>query len=104
MELDTGGVFLKALYDVLDKDYSGQAGFVTAGEPIPLEDLVPKVNQRLKASLEPYKKDDKPLEQISRLTGKEKEGGAAPDSNQAEASRVMGAREDTGGRAGEARR
>lgn len=89
VELESGGAFLQALYDTLDKDYSGQAGFVTAGDPLPLEELVPKVNQRLKATLEAYKKDDKAIEQISRLTGKEKEGGAAPDKDQAEAAKVI---------------
>ncbi len=73
IEFDGGSVFLQALCQSLQERLPGIA---EPTHPLPLDSLVPKVNQRLKELLGPQK-----LEQMSRLTGKELEGGAAYDPN-----------------------
>ncbi len=89
IELESGSVFLQALYNTFVGDYGGQAGFTTPGDPLPIEELAAKANARLKIALEAVKKEDKAPEQTVRATGQEKPGGAPPNPEQAEATRVQ---------------
>lgn len=79
IEFEGGSVFLQALSHTL-KEWNapgklGGAGFAQPQEPLPIEDMLPRVNQRLKELLSVQK-----LEQVSRLSGKEAEGGKAYDA------------------------
>ncbi len=69
VELERGSVFLQALCAALQE---GLAGIQEPTNALPLELIVPKVNQRMQSILAPQK-----LEQVSRLTGKEPDSGAA---------------------------
>jgi hypothetical protein len=70
------GVFLEALYDVIMNGLSDKEP--RHEDPFPLAEMVAKVNARMKAELDPYKKI-----QTSRLSGKELEGGAAYNPKEA---------------------
>jgi hypothetical protein len=70
IELEGGSVFLQALCKVLQ---DGIPGIASPTDPLPLDRLVPKVNQRLAEILTPQK-----LQQQTRLSGTHiEEGGAA---------------------------
>jgi hypothetical protein len=71
IELDKGSAFVQALLRAL-QERSVTEGIGKEGDPLPLDDLVVKVNKKLKELLTPEK-----LEQTSRLTGQEAPGGAA---------------------------
>ncbi len=71
MEFDRGSLFLQSLSNAMQERLGG---FADPNESIPVEALVPKVNQRMKDMLTKDK-----IEQVSRLSGKEAEGGAAYD-------------------------
>lgn len=71
MEGERGSLFLQSLSNAMQERFRG---FADPHEPIPVEALVPKVNQRMKD----YLAKDK-IEQVSRLSGKEADGGAAYD-------------------------
>jgi hypothetical protein len=72
------GIFLESLAEAMQKGGAGKIQRVD--EPIPLERYVERVNQIMKNDLSKRK-----LEQVSRLTGKEADSGAAYDPNQAPA-------------------
>jgi hypothetical protein len=69
IELEKGSVFLQSLCGALMK---GVKGIQEPTNSLPLEQLVPEVNQRLKEILGPQKVD-----QLSRLTGKDVDNGIA---------------------------
>ncbi|MCI0640031.1 MAG: caspase family protein [Gemmataceae bacterium] len=81
IEGEQGGLFLQALCNTLQERLPGIA---EPTDPLPLEQLVPKVNQRLTELL-----GRKKVEQASRLTGKEANGGAAYDSTIPLAAKVV---------------
>lgn len=81
IEFEAGSVFLQALCHALQERLPGIA---EPTDPFPLDQLVPKVNQRLKELL-----DQQKIEQLSRLTGKEADGGAAYDPNQPPAPTIV---------------
>lgn len=66
IELESGSVFMQALCKALR---DGLPGIQNESEPLPVDRLLPKVNQRLKEILKPQK-----LEQESRLSGNEEKG------------------------------
>ncbi|HWY85126.1 MAG TPA: caspase family protein [Gemmataceae bacterium] len=70
IELDGGSVFMQALCTVLQERLPG---IQAASNRLPVEAMVPKVNQRLKEILAPQK-----LEQLSRLSGTHTEEGGVP--------------------------
>lgn len=74
LEFDGGSFFLQCLSNALQERLGG---FADPAEAIPVETLVPKVNQRMKDLLSKTK-----FEQVSRLSGKEPDGGAAYDRNE----------------------
>src|SRR5205807_1329972 len=75
IELDGGSVFLQTLCKALQ---DGLPGIAAPYEPLPLDRLVAKVNQRLSEILAPQK-----YEQITRLSGSHvEEGGAAYDASE----------------------
>jgi hypothetical protein len=74
------GLFLDCLQQAL---MQGVEGTQRPDESIRLDSLVNKVNALMKAELTPLK-----LEQTSRLSGKETEGGAAYDSTQPPADKI----------------
>jgi Caspase domain len=70
IELEGGSVFMQALSNALQE---GPHPITSPRDPLPLDRLLTKVNDRLKTILAPQK-----LEQVSRLTGTHvEEGGAA---------------------------
>jgi hypothetical protein len=73
IEGDRGSLFLQSLSNAMQERLGG---FADPNEPIPVEALAPKVNQRMKDYLA---MDKEKFEQVSRLSGKEVEGGAAYD-------------------------
>jgi len=80
IEFDGGSVFLQALAAPCKN-----ACPTSRSRPTPCPGvLLPRVNQEFKKLLGPQK-----LEQISRLTGKETEGGAAYDANQPLAAKLV---------------
>jgi hypothetical protein len=81
VELDGGSAFLQALCHALQGD--GQmTGISGPPQPIPIENLVVKVNQRLKDLLTPEKRT-----QTSRLTGKS-DGGVAYNRDEQLAAQI----------------
>ena len=75
IELEGGSVFMQALCTVLQERLPG---IQDATNALPVEAMVPKVNQRLKEILAPQK-----LEQLSRLSGAHvEEGGAAYNADE----------------------
>lgn len=76
MEFDRGSLFMQALSNALQERLGG---FASPEDAIPVDALVPKVNQRMKDALA---KDKDKVEQVSRLTGKEPESGAAYDPSE----------------------
>lgn len=75
IELEGGSVFMQALCSALQERLPG---IQEPTNPLPLDVMVPKVNQRLKEILAPQK-----LEQLSRLTGTHvEEGGVAYNPNE----------------------
>jgi hypothetical protein len=67
-ETESGSVFLQALCAAMQERLPG---FQEPGMPLPLDVLVPRVNKHMVRVLAPLK-----LDQVSRLTGQEKAGGA----------------------------
>jgi hypothetical protein len=74
IEFEGGSVFLQALCGAMQE---GLSGIANQNEELPLEPLKNKVNKRMKELLSTQK-----LEQESRLTGKELDGGAAYDKDE----------------------
>src|SRR5262245_34344105 len=75
IEFDKGSLFLQSFSDAM-KERLG--GFADPNEPIPVDALMQKVNERMKNMLAIDK-----IEQVSRLSGKEADGGAAYDPKEA---------------------
>jgi len=73
-EFEAGSVFMQSMLLTLQERLGGIA---TPTDPLPIENLVAKVNQRMKELLAPAK-----LEQVSKLYGKEASGGAEFDPTQ----------------------
>ena len=74
IELESGSAFMTALCTALQERLPG---IQEPTDPLPLEHLVPKVNQKLKDMVAPQK-----VEQLSRLSGTHvEEGGTAYDPN-----------------------
>jgi hypothetical protein len=74
LEFEGGSFFLQCLSNALQERLGG---FADPNEPIPVETLFAKVNQRMKDLLSQTK-----FEQTSRLSGKEAGDGAAYDPNE----------------------
>jgi hypothetical protein len=77
IEFERGSLFMQALCNSLQERLQTGDGFAKPEEAIPIEILVPRVNQRMKELLSKSK-----LEQVSRLSGKEPDSGAAYDAKQ----------------------
>ena len=77
VELDEGSAFLQALCNSLQGG-GKMTGIATPDQPIPLDDIVTDVNQRLKKLLEGEKRT-----QVSKLTGKPPTGSVAYNSSEA---------------------
>lgn len=75
IEFDRGSIFMQSLCNALQERLGG---FASPQDEIPVEALLPKVNQRMKELLSKTKR-----EQVSRLSGKESEGGAAYNAAEA---------------------
>jgi hypothetical protein len=82
IELDLGSAFLQALCHSLQGE-AKMGGFSEAPQPIPIENLVVKVNQKLKDLLSPEKRT-----QLSRLSGKSV-GGVAYNRDEQLAASIM---------------
>src|ERR1019366_1300146 len=65
VELDAGSAFLQSLCNALQGNGPKMSGFADPSQPIPIENWVADVNQRLKDLLTPEKRT-----QVSRLSGK----------------------------------
>ncbi len=69
VELDGGSAFMQAFCHSLLRDEGQLGGIAGPTQPIPVEVLVVKINQRLKDLLAGEKVDGKPRVQVARLTG-----------------------------------
>ncbi len=76
VELDLGSAFMQAMCNSMQGG-GKMAGIATPAQPIPIEDLVKDVNDRLKQILTAEKRT-----QVSRLTGKASDAVVAYDSKQ----------------------
>jgi hypothetical protein len=81
VEFEAGSVFMQAMLLSLQERLGGIA---SPADPLPIDNLVAKVNQRMKELLTPAK-----LEQVSKLYGKEASSGADYDATQPLASAIQ---------------
>ncbi|MFO0864104.1 MAG: caspase family protein [Gemmataceae bacterium] len=81
VEFEAGSVFMQAMLLSLQERLGGIA---SPADPLPIDNLVAKVNQRMKELLMPAK-----LEQVSKLYGKEASSGAEYDATQPLAAAIQ---------------
>ena len=81
VEFEAGSVFMQAMLLSLQERLGGIA---SPADPLPIDNLVAKVNQRMKELLMPAK-----LEQVSKLYGKESSSGADYDATQPLAAAIQ---------------